>query len=152
MIFYLLTSLLRAVIAQNHLPYFKIFSNFVNVPFATFLFEKIAPMLLFSRIGPALICTSTWIRNVSFSENFAYVLNEWSLSSFFLQHSNLRFRKWRSCISFWKKITRMWRRWGTFHNFFLAFIDAFCIFLKGIKKTPADIIIKILIWSTAPEI
>ena len=97
------SSLLRAVIASNHLPYFKIFSNFVNVPFATFPFEKITPILLFSRIGPALIRTSTWIRNVSFSENFAYGLNEWSLSSFFLQYNNLRFRKVTTMHLFLKK-------------------------------------------------
>ena len=74
-----------------------------------------------------------------------------------------------------KNHTHMWRCWGTTHNFHLAFIDEpekqilkkllkwankkqiILIFtmlhFKKKRKTPADIIIKILmIWSTVPEI
>ena len=57
-------SLLRAIIACNHLPFFTIFSNFVHflptfssiLPFFKIFCrfsEKIAPMLLFSRIDPS---------------------------------------------------------------------------------------------------
>ena len=128
------SSLLRAVIALNHLPYFKIFSNFVNVPFATFPFEKIAPMLLFSRIGPALIRTSTWIRNVSFSENFAYGLNEWSLSSFFLQYNNLRFQKVTTMHLFLKKNLTHAKKVGHTSEFLFGIYWCIWHFFKRNKK------------------
>ena len=56
------SSLLHAIMACNHLPFFKIFSNFVHFctkfqifcPFCSFLpfYWKIACMPLLSRIGP----------------------------------------------------------------------------------------------------
>ena len=60
------SSLLRAIITRNHVPFFKIFSNFVHFwanfqIFCSFFdlfkhffpfFWKIAPMPLLSRIGP----------------------------------------------------------------------------------------------------